>query len=86
MNITHELLSKVSDNGKYLVVRLKQDHLQEDCTTVPAGTIGVIKVSRARDKNVFVFPKDVLAEDSGFSDGHVRIVDLDRCDILGRVG
>lgn len=72
----HLTNDKLSKKGKYLVVELIEDHEQNGCEIVPAGTRGIIVASYMKEKeHAFLFPHDVLPNDlKVWSDGHIRII------------
>lgn len=83
--VTEQALKNVGMKGKYLVVELTEDHHQDGCLTVPAGTRGVIKAS-SPPVLFFVFPHTVLNEKiKAFSDGDVRIIDTKKWKAVGRI-
>lgn len=69
----------IQQNGKYLVVELTADHVQPNCTPVPAGTRGIIVgrglVQVNAGQMVFLFPHSVLNEPvKSFTDGDLRVL------------
>lgn len=77
------------NKGKFLAVELLQEHTQQGCTPVPAGTRGIITGKGAVKQNaherVFLFPHSVLNEDKVFSDGDIRILVESEYKPLGRI-
>lgn len=83
--VTEQKLVDVSLKGKYLVVELLADHHQKNCSTVPAGTRGVITATRDGEA-VFVFPHTILNSSiKSFSDGDVRIIPSLSWKAIGRI-
>lgn len=92
MKVTDQLLATAGPKGKYLVARLTVDHVQTNCATVPAGTVGMVEGVVLRGpqsgKTLFVYPhpKGTKAKDKAFSNGELRMVPFANLTPLGRVG
>ena len=86
INVNKIDLTNFKPNGIKLVVELIQDHVQDGCTTVPKGTLGIIDGIKPSGECIFKFPHKVLPNDKkAWIDGHIRVITKDEYKALGRI-
>jgi hypothetical protein len=86
--LTTAQLASCKQTGRFAVAKLNDHHFQDGCITVPKDSRFVVKGRRAGEV-VALFPHDtpgLESEQRVFTDGHVRIVELASCTIVGRTG